>query len=34
MDRVYPDAARKAEVQKWEKVFGQVKVPLLRGPEK
>jgi hypothetical protein len=34
MGRVYPDAARKAEVQKWEKVFGQVKVPLLTGPEK
>jgi hypothetical protein len=34
MDRVYPDAAAKAEVRKWEKVFGKAKKPLLTRPEK
>jgi hypothetical protein len=32
IDRVYPDAAARAEVQKWEKVFGKLGKPLLTRP--
>jgi len=34
ISRVYPDSAMKAEVEKWEKVFGKVKTQVLTGSDK